>query len=153
MSNLLIAIDPGKNGGIAEAEFVGGVEIMAHAISMPETAHDLVEYLESIQQCSYDHVCCVVERVHSMPQDGAASAFAFGENFGMLQGVLAAVKIPYRFVTPQQWQKKVGALPKDKAERKRALKAFAQQRYPKLKVTLKTADALAMLAVEGATER
>ena len=83
-----------------------------------------------------------------MPHDGSAAAFAFGENVGEIRGVLAALGIPYRYVTPQQWQKKVGALPKDKKERKNALKSFAQERYPHLKVTLKTSDALALLAVE-----
>lgn len=141
---VFIAIDPGKNGGIAWRSESG-----VQAISMPETVRDVVDALRGIlanPPCFFMEA--VVERVHAMPHDGGAAAFAFGENFGALQGVLASLGIPYRFVTPQAWQKKVGALPKDKKERKNALKAFAQQRYPHLKVTLKTSDALAMLTVE-----
>lgn len=137
-----IAIDPGKGGGIAIRDDNGEVR----SYSMPETAHDLSALLRGVAALCDTMV--VLERVHAMPRDGGVSAFHFGENYGMIQGVLAALQIPYRLVTPQQWQKKVGALPKEKADRKRALKAFAQQRYPHLKVTLKTADALAMLAVE-----
>lgn len=141
----LITIDPGKNGGIAFR--IAGVD----AVPMPETVHDLVREIERIlgSAAPGDDVSAVIERVHSMPTDAASAAFTFGENFGMIQGVLAALKIPYSFVAPHVWQKKVGALPKDKAERKRALKAFAQQRYPHVTVTLKTADALAMYAVES----
>lgn len=154
MNEVRIAIDPGKNGGIAWIEQgcisplgpAGG----ADAAPMPSSVHELVSLLQGIALVA-DSADCVVERVHAMPGDGGSSAFAFGENFGQIQGVLAALRIPYRFVTPQQWQKKVGALPKDKPERKRALKAFALQRFPHLekKVTLKTADALAILAVEN----
>lgn len=144
MSRIFIAIDPGRNGGIAWHDLNG-----VQAISMPDTVRDLVDALRGI--CIgevFSRIECVVERVHAMPHDGSAAAFAFGENVGEIHGVLAALGIPYRFVTPQQWQKKVGALPKDKKERKNALKAFAQERYPHLKVTLKTSDALAMLTVE-----
>jgi hypothetical protein len=145
MSNeVFIAIDPGKNGGIAWRDESG-----VQAIAMPDTVRDLVDALRGVcVQFPCVFMECVVERVHAMPRDGSASAFAFGENFGALQGVLAALGIPYRFVTPQAWQKKVGALPKDKKERKNALKAYAQQHYPHIQVTLKTSDALAMLTVE-----
>ena len=140
----IICIDPGKNGGVAFRSPAGEV----HAVAMPETVHDLADLLFYELTFPLESVEAVVERVHSMPSDAASAAFAFGENFGAVQGVLASLRIPYRFVNPHQWQKKVGTLPKDKPERKRALKAFAQQRYPHIKVTLKTADALAMLAVE-----
>lgn len=145
MNDIFIAIDPGKNGGVAWA--VGG---KANCIAMPESVHELVGVLRGIMALSMGDIDCVLERVHAMPTDGGRAAFSFGENYGQIQGVLATLAIPYRFTTPQQWQKKVGALPKEKAERKRALKAFALQRYPQLdkKITLKTSDALAMLAVE-----
>jgi crossover junction endodeoxyribonuclease RuvC len=147
VSSIHIAIDPGKNGGIAVST---GCASTARAYSMPGTAHDLAALLSDVSLLGDAEV--VLEKVHAMPKDGGSSAFTFGENFGVIQGVLAALMIPYRFVTPQQWQKKVGALSKDKAERKRELKAFAQQRYPHIAVTLKTADALAMLAVEFTTK-
>lgn len=144
----LICIDPGKNGGIAVSDATGKTA----AYPMPDTVHDLKDLLNRLlilNSCDPLTRCeVIIERVHSMPTDAASAAFAFGENFGMIQGVLAAIGASYRFVQPHAWQKKVGALPKNKPERKRALKAFAQQRYPHLAVTLKTADALAMLAVE-----
>lgn len=144
MTDVFIAIDPGKNGGVAWRSS-GGTDTVA----MPQTPFELARLLRGLSIMAVN-VDCVIERVHAMPGDGGSSAFTFGENFGQIQGVLAATGIPYRFVTPQTWQKKVGALPKDKAERKREIKAFALQRFPHLgnKITLKTADALAMLAVE-----
>lgn len=142
----LIAIDPGAGGGIA-AEYAH----VAIAVPMPDTPHGIAEVLSDIANHG-DGVECLVEDVHAMPGQGVTSMFSFGRNLGTILGVLAALKIPYRMETPQRWQKKVGGLPSDKKERKERLKAIAQARYPHLRVTLKTADALAMLStMEGTT--
>jgi crossover junction endodeoxyribonuclease RuvC len=141
-NDLFIAIDPGKKGGIAWR--TADEESCA---PMPDTVHELAELLAGVAALSAS-ADCVLERVGAMPHDGPSRAFTFGTNFGQIQGVLATLKIPYRLVAPHTWQKKVGALPKEKAKRKASIKAFAQQRYPHLKVTLETSDALAMLAVE-----
>ena len=34
--------------------------------------------------------------------------FKFGENFGMIQGILQAFGIPYELVTPQKWRREFG---------------------------------------------
>lgn len=59
--------------------------------------------------------------------------------------VLDALGIPFTEVAPAVWMRKLGALPKDKAERKRAIREEMQRRFTHLDVTLKTADALGML--------
>lgn len=149
MNDILIAIDPGKNGGLAWRTSAG-----VHIEPMPATVHDLVILISRIVG-PFGAGDCIIERVHSMPHDSGKAAFSFGENFGMIQGVLASYGVSYRFVTPQQWQKKLGALPSEKADRKRAIRALMQQRYPQLikKITLKTADALAMLDVHFNKEK
>jgi hypothetical protein len=149
MNDILIAIDPGKNGGLAWRTSTG-----VHIEPMPATVHDLVILISRIVG-PFGAGDCIIERVHSMPHDSGKAAFSFGENFGMIQGVLASYGVSYRFVTPQQWQKKLGTLPADKADRKHAIRALMQQRYPQLikKITLKTADALAMLDVQFNNEK
>lgn len=139
----VIAIDPGRSGGIAVKWPRGDVE----AFRMPETVHDMAALFRELSGLPDDECRAVLENVHSMPHDGTSSAFAFGRNFGQIEGILAALAIPYELVAPTGWMKRVGSLPKVKAERKRALKAFAQRTYPNLKITLMTADALALLAV------
>ena len=49
-------------------------------------------------------ICCL-EHVGSMPGQGVTSMFHFGENFGFIQGVLRAYKIPFELVRPQKWKK------------------------------------------------
>lgn len=140
----IIAIDPGISGGIAVKWPTGDVE----AVRMPETAHDIAAYLRHVIAHSGNRCSALLEQVHAQPVNGNIASFKLGQNFGRLEGVLATLQIPYELVAPSLWMKQAGSLPKDRAERKRALKAFAQRNYPFLSVTLCTADALAMLAVK-----
>jgi len=74
--------------------------------------------------------------------------FRFGRSTGVIIGALCALRIPFREIPPQAWQKNAGtgtALKLNRTQWKRKLKEIAQQRYPSLKVTLSTADALLML--------
>ena len=97
-----------------------------------------------------------LEQVHAFPTDGRSSAFKFGSNYGLWQGLLLGFEIECKFVAPQVWMKPLG-LPKDKKERKNKIKALAQniidkQKVPTKvdgrKVTLNTSDAI-MIAMYG----
>ncbi len=138
-----LGIDPGKSGGIA---VVHNESMTAH--KMPDTPHDLAELLDAIcdrYTTGGDTPLAIVEQVHSMPKQGVSSTFKFGTNFGMIQGVLAAMKIPYEFVTPTVWQRAMGCLTKGD---KNVSKAKAQQLFPHLKIIHATADAV-LLAEYG----
>jgi hypothetical protein len=60
-------------------------------------------------------------------------------------GILRALGIHFTEVVPRVWIKKLGTLPKDKPERKRAIREEMQRRFPRLGFTLKTSDALGLL--------
>lgn len=47
---------------------------------------------------------CVIERVHSMPKQGVASSFNFGDAFGVVRGAIAANLIPMQYVEPREWK-------------------------------------------------
>ena len=51
-------------------------------------------------------VVCGLEQVSSSPQQGVATAFAFGRNLGTIEGVLGAFPSPIdaHMVTPQAWK-------------------------------------------------
>jgi len=132
----ICGIDPGKSGAIAVIDGSGVVVETFVDSSIGNTIKDVLT--------GRDGVYVYLEKVHSFPNQGVSSSFAFGRAFGEIIGCLDALEIPYEFVSPQKWQKGLG-LPKKKdgaTEHKRALKILAQQRFPKQKPTLKTADAL-----------
>lgn len=86
----------------------------------------LNQFGDSDSDLAINHVSCGIESVHSMPEQGVASSFAFGVGFGMWLGILSALKIPYTLVTPQRWKKTLmDGMGKDKdASRVVAMRLF-----------------------------
>lgn len=142
-----ITIDPGASGGIAVMYSLNG---SVSAYKYPDTVSEMAQIMKDIVTSGHGDFFCVIEKVHSMPGQGVKSCFSFGKNYGSYLGVLCAYGIPFIEVTPQKWMKLIGGVPKggdNKTKRKNYIKAYAQQLYPHLRVTLKTADALAMLSI------
>lgn len=136
---LHIGIDPGASGGIAFIPDDNSAK--AWAVKMPETLADLWEVLMENWTLNQDvkSAHCCLEKVHSMPGQGVASSFKFGQGFGHLEMALTAAKIPFTYVTPQKWQKELGCLTKGD---KNVSKSRAAQLFPHLKVTHAIADGL-----------
>ena len=63
----------------------------------------LNEIFEEIKMNRVDHA--YLESVSSMPGQGIASSFRFGQVFGMLEATIAAHKIPYTLIHPKSWTK------------------------------------------------
>ena len=93
-----IGIDPGLSGALA---VLSGTAQTVVPFSEADYCAELlaVRGVEPI---------AVVERVHSMPKQGVASSFRFGDNYGWIRGVLAALAIPYELVLPQKWKREFG---------------------------------------------
>jgi len=47
----------------------------------------------------------VVEQVNAMPGQGVTSMFNFGQTFGAIKGICAALGLPIFFVRPAKWKK------------------------------------------------
>jgi crossover junction endodeoxyribonuclease RuvC len=128
-----LGIDPGQSGGIACLTSSGAV---CYAVKMPETERDI--WLQIISMGEPESVA-IIEHVHSMPKQGVASSFKFGQSYGFLRACLIAGPIPFDQVTPQRWQKAMGCMTKGN---KNVSKAKAQQLFPGERITHAVADAL-----------
>lgn len=147
---MIIAIDPGASGGIAIQHPNGDETVDA----MPATEADVVgllrEAIEAGRMEGVDDVVAYVEQVGGFikgsPAPGSAM-FNFGRNVGVIHGALLSIRVRIVEVRPQAWQKAIGAGQSATYGKtwKAHLKSVAQQRYPRLKPTLKTADALLIL--------
>ena len=126
----VIGIDPGKDGAIAVFDLNLAPLIAVHDMPNFEIKsgktmkkrldeHALVKIIGQIEP---DHAW--LERVSAMPGQGVSSTFSFGTSYGIVKGILAALKIPYSEVTPQSWTKAL-SVPKGKdGSRKRACELF-----------------------------
>ena len=138
---IYLGIDPGKSGSICRIDSSGGVGLV---VKTDETYRDIWDHLYC---ASRESVRClaVIEQVNSMPGQGVASTFKFGESFGLLLGLLTAAGIPFERVRPAMWCKEFGLKRKhgeSGTDWKNRHKQLAQELFPNTEITHATADAL-----------
>ena len=136
----IIGIDPGAHGSMSFVS-LDGAERKAYSFAKL-TYHDIVNLLIEYD-LTYD-ISVFIEEVHAMPKDGKVQAFSFGKNYGILIGLLTALKLPRVDVLPVKWQSylKLRVRGLEYRDKKKALRDEAIKRFPQLSPTLETCDAL-----------
>ena len=107
----IIGIDPGLSGAIAVLEDnkvlnIFDIPVMSEGKKNKRQLNSalLVSLLkENINKD--EEVAVVVEQVNAMPGQGVTSMFNFGQTFGALKGICAALELPIFFVRPSKWKK------------------------------------------------
>jgi|TARA_B110000438_G_C15773640_1_gene633049 crossover junction endodeoxyribonuclease RuvC len=107
----IIGIDPGLSGAIAILEQKKVKDIYDMPV-MPEgkknkrqlNSAQLVKLIKDNINKDED-VAVIVEQVNAMPGQGVTSMFNFGQTFGAIKGVCAALGLPIFFVRPSKWKK------------------------------------------------
>lgn len=151
-----MAIDPGKNGGIAWESSYDGIEKRSKADKMPDGMCALYDYLDLYEEGMW--ICYLEDVGFHMQGNNASSSVKFGKHVGHLEMALYACDLPVKKVHPKVWQRVVfeGKFPKKKhykeltppqfkTVQKNFTKDAMQALHPHLKVTLATSDALAIL--------
>ena len=107
----IIGIDPGLSGAIAvlhnkKVINMYDMPVMAEGKKNKRqlNSSQLVNIIkENINED--EEAIVVVEQVNAMPGQGVTSMFNFGQTFGAIKGVCAALKLPIFFVRPSKWKK------------------------------------------------
>jgi len=143
MSDLLLAIDPGKSGGFAW-QYKGSPVACER---MPDVEAEIVAMI-TFWRAGAEHGAPIayIEKVGGYagtPQPGSRM-FTFGRNVGVIMGALYAAGYRIHEVAPTRWQGKLGIGGIDAKKRKAEFRNKAHQLFPHLgkEITLKTADAL-----------
>ncbi len=107
----VIGIDPGLSGAIAiikdnKVLSIHDMPVMSegkknkrqlNSAQLVKIIKDNVENKEDIR--------VIVEQVNAMPGQGVTSMFNFGQTFGAIKGICAALGLPIFFVRPSKWKK------------------------------------------------
>ena len=130
---LIIGIDPGISGSICFFENGKILEV----IEMPTMiegkknkkqvngAQMFNEIMRKLSKVKNQDVRVVVEHVSAMPGQGVTSMFNFGQSFGIIKGICAAMQLPIYFVRPAKWKKYFNLINSEKdASRTRAIEIF-----------------------------
>ena len=107
----IIGIDPGLSGAIAILEDNKIKELFNMPV-MPDGKKNkrqlnsalLVKLIKDNIENLEDTVM-VVEQVNAMPGQGVTSMFNFGQTFGAIKGICAALGLPIFLVRPAKWKK------------------------------------------------
>ena len=107
----IIGIDPGLSGGIAILDDLKIFDIYDMPI-MSEgkknknqlNSAQLVNIIKKNLIPNVD-TFLIVEQVSAMPGQGVTSMFNFGQTFGAIKGLCAALELPIYFVRPSKWKK------------------------------------------------
>ena len=110
---LIIGIDPGITGAICffedgELKDVIDMPTMASGNKNKQQVNGSQIFNEiSLRATKYksEHINVIVEQVSAMPGQGVTSMFNFGQSFGVIKGVCAAMQLSIYFVRPAKWKK------------------------------------------------
>ena len=130
---LIIGIDPGISGSICFFEDGKILEV----IEMPTMTEGKKnkkqvngvqiynEFSKRINNTENQNTRVIIEQVSAMPGQGVTSMFNFGQSFGIIKGVCAAMQLPMFFVRPAKWKKYFSLINSQKdASRTRAIEIF-----------------------------
>jgi crossover junction endodeoxyribonuclease RuvC len=115
-----LGVDPGLSGALAlcidgdlfDVTDMPAIDKRVNGTLIADWLDDLAPHLTAI---------AAIEQVASRPGQGVASSFRFGHSAGVAEGVLTALRIPIRMVTPPTWKKHHRLIGADKdASRARA---------------------------------
>ena len=130
---IIIGIDPGISGAISVIENKKILEVHdtptmiegkknKRQINAAQVTHIIKEILNTEKE-----VVVVVEHVNAMPGQGVTSMFNFGQSFGVIKGICAALSLPVYFVRPTKWKKHFNLIKTNKdASRTKVIEVYPE---------------------------
>ncbi len=108
---IIIGIDPGLSGAIAilqnkKVQSIFDIPVMSEGkknkrqLNSAQMVKIIKDNISNIEE-----TVVVVEHVNAMPGQGVTSMFNFGQTFGAIKGICAAIGLPIFFVRPAKWKK------------------------------------------------
>jgi crossover junction endodeoxyribonuclease RuvC len=130
---IIIGIDPGINGAISIVENKKILEVYdtptmidgkknKRQINSAQVTNIIKERLNKDKD-----VIVVVEQVNAMPGQGVTSMFNFGQSFGVIKGICAALSLPIYFIRPTKWKKHFNLIKTNKdASRTKVIEVYPE---------------------------
>ena len=108
---IIIGIDPGLSGAIAilqnkKVQSIFDIPVMSEGkknkrqLNSAQMVKIIKDNISNIEE-----TVVVVEHVNAMPGQGVTSMFNFGQTFGSIKGICAALGLPIFYVRPAKWKK------------------------------------------------
>ncbi len=134
-NKFFIGIDPGITGALVCIDEKGNIRkkdvmpVMKVGTKNKLDPHAITQWFKD---CFTEEEIRIVaiEEQHAMHKQGVTSTFSTGRGYGILEGIVAALDLPYELIRAVDWQKEMfRGLPKGKT--KELSVRVAKQLYPK----------------------
>jgi crossover junction endodeoxyribonuclease RuvC len=116
---IIVGIDPGVSGAISiirdgKISMIYDMPIMLDGTKSKRqiNAAELANIFFQEKIGEDDKI--ILESVSAMPGQGVTGMFSFGQSFGVIKGVCAALKLPLHLVRPVKWKKHYNLLNSEK---------------------------------------
>jgi len=129
---IIFGVDPGVSGAISVLENKKVIEVFdmptmidgkknKKQVNGSQVTNIIKERLNNEKEI------IVVEHVNAMPGQGVTSMFNFGQSFGIIKGICAALSLPIYFVRPTKWKKHFNLIKTNKdASRTKVIEAYPE---------------------------
>lgn len=98
-----LGIDSGVSGAWA---FITDKEQVVRTGTYRDGLLSMIIGIKSAKSAGVNLIACL-EAAHAMPMDGKVSVSTYIEAYGIVQGILMALEVPFEFVASNRWQKAV----------------------------------------------
>lgn len=99
---MIVGIDSGSKGAFA---FIKEDEIDVVVMPLNGDEIDIRAISDMLLEVRSEIKMVILEDVFAMQKSSASSMLTFGRSHGKLEGILCALKIPYKLVPAKTWQK------------------------------------------------
>src|SRR5208282_1005449 len=122
----VLSVDPGLSGALAILDARGDIRVTLDIPTIGDGAQrriDAANLADTVcEQMPYPFA--IVEQVGARPGQGVAWTFRFGQSYGMILGVIGALAIPVRHVSPAKWKRALGLNRDSETSRARAIETW-----------------------------
>lgn len=119
MNQAYIGIDPGLTGALAvympplpitgAAPYIEVFDTPVHEIDGKKQLDNYrLGTIINLWARSHQVKVAMIERVHSMPDQGVASSFNFGDSYGAVKQAVASTGLPMKLISPASWKAILG---------------------------------------------
>lgn len=111
---IYLGIDNGINGALAVYDsdtnemkaFVMPI-IKVQKAKGNKNEYNIPEIVQWFNQFNQQVKMVILEKAQPFPGQGAVSMFSIGRGYGIMEGILAGLGLPYMVIHPKTWQKKM----------------------------------------------
>jgi crossover junction endodeoxyribonuclease RuvC len=125
----IFSCDPGLNGAGAvsdeRGDFIACFDLptIGEGVQRRLDAANVTELIRQHGPCAF----AIVDQVGARPGQEVPSMFRFGQAYGTILGVIGALAIPVRHVSPAKWKKAPGLNSDGETSRARAIETWPAQ--------------------------